>query len=206
MNKFFVFCKSDGICNAIYLSLKTIFSFLFSYSRTVFLECSERFEYDNGSCKLELVELKANEYHAIKFDRLSLLPVEKWLSSGLSRCVLGYNGTDSCQSFGWIHKGSYYIHNLGNFHLDDGEFWLGPSFVNINFRGNGIQKSMILWRMQLNGKNSKYYTSVNGYNAASRKNLERCGFQTIGHTLVVRIFGKVIVSKIEGEVVKNKLR
>ena len=206
MNKFFVFCKSDGICNAIYLSLKTIFSFLFSYSRTVFLESSERFECDNRSCKLELVELKADEYHAIKFDRLALLPVEKWLSSGLSRCVLGYDDTAGYQSFGWIHKRTYHIHNLGDFHLDDNEFWLGPSFVNVNFRGNGIQKSMILWRMQLYKKKSKYYTSVNWRNVASLKSFEHCGFQIIGETLVIRIFGKVVVSEIKGEVVKNKLK
>lgn len=206
INKFLIYCESDGILTALRFAFKTITSVIYTSSNTIFYECSTSpISVNNNSILFR--EYKFDEIDRVDFPRFKLLPVKKWLESG-SHCIIGrLNGIDnSPKTFAWYHEDSYRIHNVGVFYLKHNEYWLGPTFVSKDVRGKGYNKLQIAWLMGKFGSSVRFYTSVNKSNIPSLKGIEHLGFTKIGQVYIVKIFGIPIRSVVTGDILKNHLR
>ena len=180
MNKFLVFCKSDGIKNAIWFSIKSITNVLFHHSSTkcIYLERKSfrqisKPEWDRYSYK---IFDKAEDIATLPFDRLKLLPYRKWMENG-SLVIVAFDGKTPV-AFGWTHFRSQTIHYVGTFDMGDDIAWLGPVFVHKDSRGKGLQKLIMQLGITTAPNNINcFITSVNSGNAPSWSSLLKLGFK-----------------------------
>jgi len=179
IKKFLIYCKSDGISSALRFTFKTMSSYFYTRSKTVF------FELDKPSLKIQqnsdfiVKNMTLADLDSINFPRLKLLDYKKWIQNG-SKLYIGFvNGTPI--SFTWTHYNNYKIHGLGHFILKENECWIGPTFVHKNFRGRGYNKEQIASQIA-NNNSIKFYTSINSNNMPSIKSFVHWGFVKVGET------------------------
>lgn len=180
MNKFLVFCKSDGIKNAIVFSIKSITNILFHHSCTkcIYLERKTFQEVSNPDWEKYNYKVfnKVEEISNLPFDRLKLLPYKKWIENG-SFVIVAFDGTTPA-AFGWTHFKSHSIHYVGTFDMGNNIAWLGPSFVHKDYRGKGLQKLIIQLGIKTAPNNIDcFITSVNSENTPSLSSLFKLGFK-----------------------------
>lgn len=129
------------------------------------------------------------ELKKIKFPKLFLLPVDRWLTQG-SKLIIGYY-KDQAVSYAWDHRNSYQIHGTGTVVLKAGEIWIGPVFVHKSARSMGINTKQIRYLLTLEKQNGikRCLTCVSSKNFASLKSFTKNGFQVLGkHQKVSGIF------------------
>lgn len=180
MKKILIFISSDGWKNTFSFILNGINSFFYNCSHTLCLylnlkdfNSTKRPDLKKGYyCK---VIRSSEEIKRLNFERLSILPYHKWIEAGSFVCVVFKD--NRAAGYGWVHFNRHIIKYVGEFDLGDDIAWLGPSFVNKDFRGNGLQKFLICFRMSNLPENIKtVITSVNEYNLPSLRSLEKLGF------------------------------
>lgn len=204
MNKFLVYCKSDGLGNATRFFLKTVFSKVYNKSHTLFYSFEGNPKYTESGL-YEIREINEEECDKMSFARLKLLATHKWFKAG-ARCFVAQDG-ELPFAFAWLQKHEYHIHAAGSFVLDENEYWLGPAFVDKAYRGKGTQKDLIVHRLlSVPVSQSKYYTSSNINNIPSKKSLERIGFKQMGEVIVVTLFGITISKRVLGNQLLEHLR
>ncbi len=182
IKKFLIYCKSDGIVNALGFVGKSILSPIRKNSETVFYKWEGK-HITTPSSTIQIKELSIQDMDGLDFPRLKLTTYKKWMDSG-SRVFIVL--TDNKQvAFTWSHYGSYSIHDLGTFVLSNKECWIGPTFVDRHYRGRGINKEQIKYQME-HSDAQVYYTSVNANNIPSRRSFEHWGFKEIGRTIESR--------------------
>ena len=206
IKKFFIYCKYDGIKSAIKFSIKTLISPFYIYSKTDFFRISSPVNVyvRNKSMRIERISsYDINKVENINFPKLKLLNYTDWLNKG-SILYIGFIDEKPI-AYTWIHYKSYHIHNIGDFILNNNECWIGPSFVDKNYRREGHRRH--LFDFQIKDCNAKYfYTSVNTKNIASIKSVEHTGFEKIG-TITKRRFLTHITSKISNNIeIQHKLK
>lgn len=180
MNKFLVFCKSDGIKNALVFSIKSIINILFHHSCTkcIYLERVTFQQVSNPEWEKYNYKIfdKVEEISNLHFDRLKLLPYQKWIENG-SFVIVAFYGTTPA-AFGWTHFKNHSIHYVGTFDMGNNIAWLGPSFVHKDFRGKGLQKLIIQLGITTAPNNiDSFITSVNSSNAPSLSSFFKLGFK-----------------------------
>lgn len=193
-NKFLIYCKSDGIKSALRYLAKFLFSLIYKNSITVFYR---RDAIDSVPLKtMSLIkELSPEQLEKIDFPRLKIVDYQNWVQLG-SR-VFVYYINHYPVAFTWTHYGDYLIHGTGRFHLANDECWLGPTFVDHHFRGQGINKQQILYQMT-HSDALVFYTSVNINNVPSQRSFLHLGFKEIGRTIEKGWFGRTSFI-VEGE-------
>lgn len=201
IKKFLIYCKSDGIKDALVYAWKTILSLFFIKSRTCFFKLKDFSVCDFLCDDCEIKKIEKHEVDVIDFPRLMLLPVNKWLNSG-SFLYVTYDG-DKPIAFTWTHKGNYEIHGLGSFDLGDNERWIGPTFVCKEYRGRGLNKKQIAYQIT-EALDKTYYTSVNSGNIASLASFKRLGFVEFGETLNKKLFFRKSFV-VNGDELKNRI-
>lgn len=195
--KFFVYCKSDGIKEALTFVFRTFAMIFYKKSITNFYKSNGAVNVSDVDTKnIEINEMTLSNLSTIEFSRLKLLPCEEWLKKG-SKLYICYM-EDKPIAFTWSHFGSYNIHGIGNFILNENEYWIGPTFVHKNYRGLGINKSQIQYQMsECKGKTA--LTSVSANNIASIKSFEKFSFSLIGQIKCRNVFFKKNVNIFDDE-------
>lgn len=74
------------------------------------------------------------------------------------------------------------IHGLGSFLLEERQAWIGPVYVTKKWRGNGINRFLVLKQMQrLHAMGiNEVFTSINSQNTSSLKSFKKAGFAEVG--------------------------
>lgn len=178
IKKFLIYCKSDGLIQALTFTFKTLASKVFSNSTTVFLEYNNSGTVRHSiSDRINIKRLTLSDVNRLDFARLKELDYRKWLQNG-SRLYVGYIGNTPI-SYTWTHYNTYTIHGLCEFKLGQNECWIGPTFVLKNYRGKGYNKLQIA-RQMFDAGAARFYTSVNSGNLASLRSFQYLGFKEIG--------------------------
>jgi hypothetical protein len=179
MRKILIFLASDGWKNTLVFLLKSIKSFFYYQSDTICfyaqredIESEHRDEWKGFDCR---IIQNIEDIQRLNFPRLSLLPCKEWIKAGGVLCVLQKN--DDPVGFGWIHFHQHTIKYVGNFDLGNDTAWVGPQFVHKDYRGNGLQKFIVLQCISRMPDNIKVViTSVNQSNLPSLRSYEKMNF------------------------------
>lgn len=180
LRKLYTFCKYDGLSNTWRYILNTLSGFFVSNSKTILLYSPKTTflpEYDSKNIRFctDMTEIER-----IASPRLRLTPYKKWLKAGSQLAICEEN--NRIVAYGWVHFHRYFVHGVGEIVLSDSQAWLGPFFVDKDYRGKGIQKKMIQYCMK-NTPPRYYITSANAKNTPSLKSFEKLGFVQIGYSL-----------------------
>ena len=187
-----VYCKSDGLWNAMRFVWKSVTSPIYKKSETIFYMFNEQVCSNKGDMQIREVSLE--ELERMDFPRLKSVNYREWIRNRSRVFVCSHDSSPI--AFTWSHYGNYQIHGTGRFLLNKNECWLGPTFVDKRYRGQGINKAQIIF--QMNHSNARvYYTSVNKSNIPSCKSFEHLGFRQIGLVRQTTRLGRS-VSIIEG--------
>lgn len=201
IRKFIVYCKSDGLLNALKFSLKACVSFFYRNSTTLFFR-RIYVPIAQSSFPDEMKNyVSVNELRQIDMPRLYLLDCKSKFAEGQQLYVTFDHGTPVAFSWTAIHH--YYVHGVGDFLLNDNEYWIGPTFVMKSHRGRGLNKMQIM--AQMNDYAGTFYTSVNSFNVPSIKSFLSLGFKEIGHVTYKKFLCFSSFS-IVGDLLKNKIR
>lgn len=202
IRKFLIYCKSDGVKDALFYVWKTILSLFYIKSKTCFLELKDSHICVSSCDNYEIRKIEKDDVDTINFPRLMLLPVKKWIERG-SLLYVTYEG-DAPIAFTWTHNGNYEIHGLGSFDLGDNERWIGPTFVCKEYRGRGLNKRQIAYQIK-EASDKIYYTSVNSGNIASLASFKRLGFIIFGEALSKKLFFRKSFI-VKGDDLRNKIK
>ena len=188
IKKFLIYCKSDGVIQALTFTFKTLVSKVFSNSTTVFLEYNNSGTVRHSiSDRINIKRLTLSDVNRLDFARLKELDYRKWLQNR-SRLYVGYIGNTPI-SYTWTHFNTYTIHGLCEFKLGQNECWIGPTYVTKANRNKGIASYMISY-IQNHVFPSEviqtYYTSINKTNASSISSVVKSGFELLGSIMVAR--------------------
>lgn len=179
IKKFLIYCKSDGITNAMRFVGKSFLSPILKNSETVFYKWDE--EHDTTPLSsIQIQEISIQNMERLDFPRLKLTAYRKWMDAGSRVFIVLIDNKPV--AFTWSHYGDYLIHGTGTFCLSSNECWIGPTFVDRHYRGRGLNKAQIQYQMA-HSDAQVYYTSVNVNNMPSRRSFEHWGFKEIGRTI-----------------------
>ena len=193
IQKFLSFCETDGLINTLNFVRDTLQQkFWFKKSDTFFLKYEGSKNFDiNIPSGFEFITIHDfNSLIKYNYSRLKYLPCQKWYDN-CSYCNIGLFH-NRVISFMWIHKKPYYINNVGLFAIHDHECWIGPSFVDKNYRRRGvntIQRACVINNLLKNNPMT-IYTSVSSQNTANISNLLKFGFVLIDICRVKSFFNR----------------
>lgn len=116
-----------------------------------------------------------------QFERRKFFPfvnTEAWISAGsvaqvarIGHEIIGYV---------WIHPGpKRVVPGLGEWRLDPGERWCGPTFVHPAWRGRGIHGWLLAEVVHANRQVKQIFTAINLENHSSLRGFLRVGFKPI---------------------------
>jgi GNAT superfamily N-acetyltransferase len=155
------------------------------------LRCSETLFFRRGAAAaladirradgLEFVRVRdASSLEEHGYPQLAHRPYRRWFSAA-SVCFLGLV-QGKVVSYCWAHQGFYALGRVGRFGLREGEWWIGPVYVDKRYRGRGINTAQIRHAIrELSGTEGKvFFTATNASNHASLKSFAKCGFVVIG--------------------------
>lgn len=179
MKKLLIYLSSDGLINTMEFVFKVIISFFYYKSETVCIYAKRnalnhvhKEQWKDFDCKYYN---NAEDVRHLNFERLKLLPYEKWFEEGSLLCVLFSGGMPI--AFGWSHFHYHNIKHVGHFDLGNDIAWIGPQFVHEKYRGLGLQKMIVQNSIQSLPDNIKnVITSVNGSNLPSIHSFESLQF------------------------------
>ncbi len=189
IKKFFIYCESDGIFSAICSFGNNMCRLFYRKSETVFFvkKADNDILINCISADFVIKEIFIEDINFLEFPRLKLLPIDDWLTKGSRLFVTFYKGYPI--GYCWIHFNCHLLSNLCSFLLEENECWIGPDFVHKKFRGRGLQKFSIDYRVALmSGR--VCYTCTNKSNIASAKSYFKAGFENVGSIIKTRIFNK----------------
>lgn len=142
--------------------------------------------------------------------RLAYVPLEKWFDSGSICYVHTVNG--SIVSYIWTHNRGYPVNReVGFFQLKQDEIWIGPIFVDKQYRARGLAPQLVNYALQdqSNAGAIAFYTSLNSRNVPSQLLFARRGFSIFGSTHVRRIgkyqFKHLLLDLNTGTILRDRL-
>lgn len=197
IKKFLIFKRSDGLVNTLKFSFKGLCSLLYTHSVTNFYtkeNCDIKF---NENKIFSIKRVSSGELEKINFPRLKLLSWRKWLDKG-ANLYITYDDNKPI-GYTWSHFNNYEIHGTGVFCMSDKECWIGPTFVDKDYRGKGANKAQILYQLICENDIQSFYTSVNNKNIASIKSFKRNGFRFMGKLIIIKILGITIYKNLTEE-------
>lgn len=156
--------------------------------------------------KIDLAEAKINpEYKLISRNDIIKILNLKHLKEGIlneylenkSKC-LGAFWNDRVIGYCWVHFRKYYFPFFDYYlKIKDKEAYIGPAFVDPEFRGKrlyGALMSRLFVNLKKNGC-LLVYGSVWDTNIASIKGVKKIGFLPVNYIKVIRIFKKIVYKK-----------
>ena len=179
-NKLIISIKYDGFQNTARNILKKVFNLFGRASKTLFLR-KEQVEYiklpDIGDSYSYQKITDIKDVVDCKHEKLISLPINKWLNNGAT-CFLILHEKEPV-AYGWLHKNEYQFEGSGLINLsNENKAWLGPVFVNKDFRRKGLnsfQISLLINEAKRSGINI-IETSLNSNNVASYASFIKYGF------------------------------
>lgn len=187
IDKVVTYCKADGILNTIKFIVNTIQAKIYRKSVTYFYQSNAK-PIDSEPLRSDIIikTVGVEDIDSVDFPRLKDLPCKKWLNQG-SKLFVAYKG-EKPVAYTWTHYHNYEIHGVGFFVMNNGECWIGPTFVLNKYRGQGLNKIQIRHQMELD-TSTIFYTSVNHKNTPSCKSFERLGFSSVGQVNTITKMG-----------------
>ena len=180
MSKIIKYLKEEGVA----VTFKKIMDKLFhkSKSHTVFfrLELSPDFK---AADDLVVETLNINNkggFEKIKF--WDFVNPDDYIDNSNQSIMLYKDNGQYAAYAAEEHSIDRVIHDLGVFHLNSDEAWIGPVYVCKQWRGQGINGNLISKQLGLLSQiGIKYvYTAINSNNSSSIKSFAKNGFLEIG--------------------------
>lgn len=140
----------------------------------------------NDSIKIEKLESFSGDYLL----NLSVTRINKWLGNEADLYIA--KSGNEIVGYTFIHLGKYNVDGVGTIDLEhDDSLWIGPTFVDKNFRSQGINKLLINISAKCYvGKRKTAFTSANINNVNSIKSFIRNGFVLKDVFICTYSFGK----------------
>ena len=195
-NKLIVSIKYDGFQNTARNTLKKVLNIFGRTSKTVFLRKEQiqnielpsidnRYSYKKITNIIDIFDYK--------HQKLSSLPIKKWLTNGAVLYLIFHKNEPV--AYGWLHTTDYQFKGSDLINLsNEKKAWLGPVFVNKNFRRKGLnslQISLLINEAVSSGINI-IETSVNSDNVASYDSFIKYGFSCYKIESSKYFMGKII--------------
>lgn len=187
MGKLLRYLRTEGVA----VTLKKVTAKLFqNRSVTIFYQCSNMPETDTKEQQIQfiiLTEDRLQEFEAMKF--FEHLDAAAYCAGGNSRILLAVKQDEIVGYAAAEWEKLHEIHGLGHFSLEKGEAWIGPVYVKREYRGQGINATLLRTLgsdLQRYYHLHTFYTAINEKNAASRKSFSNCGFLQFGNVFVNR--------------------
>ena len=203
MGKILAYYKQDGAVNTIKFILSAITAPIYKKSETEFVKIDLKRDWNTLAIDgFQFRKMELSELDGLDFPRLKSQPYKKWFEIGSELYVGFYNNQPA--TYSWIHYAYHDMGVLGKFILNNGECWIGPTFVDNKFRGKGLNKAQMLFNFR-DARAEIGFGSFNSLNTASKVSCLKVGFIIYGKAIVKSLFGHKKI-QIEGELLKEHLK
>lgn len=150
-------------------SRTTFFMFKVNSEKTIKSDMVRLIEEDELD---ELRQINIYDFHNI--DEIFRDPQYKILVAKIDNKIVG---------FCFLHYDAiHHIHGLCNWTLERNEAWLGPTLVKKEYRGQGVNSSLLAYAKKIcfDIGIDKIYTCINSNNSSSQNSFKKNGFAIIG--------------------------
>jgi RimJ/RimL family protein N-acetyltransferase len=186
--------KYDGINNTVTNLLKAMYSLVYRTTYTVMLRQTK------SSTDL-LTDHRVKRFDGSKYNQSNLLnlPVTKFNKFEAKNAVtLILENKGVVAGYIVIHFSEYFVTGLGNIDLEAKKAaWVGPIFVSLEHRGQGINSALISSALALCVERQRVaYTSTNIDNIPSIRSFEKFGFSIVQIFKSKYMFNRLKITKV----------
>ena len=145
------------------------------------------------------------EFNRMKY--FDFLDPKNIIESKNKGAIIALNGSRIIGYVCYDSSSEHSIHKMGKWNLDENEAWVGPTYVDINYRNKGIHRDLLNETIKkLHYENIKnVFTAINYKNEPSVKSFEKTGFRKLGLISIRNILNFYKSIKID-EYIINSIR